>query len=304
MEFPPAGKVYFMSYPDSVRLFLGRQEAMDSAEVDKNGAFILKPSVRMPAVFSLRCGNMDLAANLLIRPGDKLDFKFSGKDQEAVVDSKGEASDFNAFLLRFIRQFYKEPGVKNQYYIASNYMEPPAFEEYTLGRRDAMLDFYKTDDVGTGKDPLFRDYIHFTIQYEFACDRLMYIWKKRMKGHPVTPDSAYFSFAEPGFIENPKAFVTPSYIRFINLYLKESYESKVERGELPLVKGLALIPSVEKYRMARSGYHSPVQEALLYNLILNDLDPGGKAGGAALDSLEKVFRHKYSITEKSVPLKK
>lgn len=294
-------KVYLNSYGDSMDIFMGNKVALDSSEIDEKGNFAFNIDADGPLVFSLQCGNKDLIVNQLLCKGDHLDLDFIGELNVPKIVSKGEPADFNNYMLRFVETFYKVKDTKQDYYVNSNYLDVQQYAKYTSDRKKEMLDFYDKyfGDKSIRKE--YRDYAIYTINYEFACDRLMYLWKNRMKGHPAAPDSTYFDFIEPGFIENKDAFITPSYIRFLNLYVKDVYERMVERGELPVDKTKSLVPVVEKYRIASGMLHGQFLNAVKYNLISNDLVdlPGThqkeQTAKLPLDSLEQLFKVKYNL---------
>ena len=125
-------------------------------------------------------------------------------------------------------------------------MDIHQFTTYNNNRKQKQLNFFAKFFANDSINTDFRNYVVNTINYGIAVDRLMYIWKKRMKSENIYGDSTYFSFETPDFIENINAFNCPAYIRFLNLYIKDTYERMVEKGELTIDKSEVLKPSVEK----------------------------------------------------------
>ena len=114
----------------------------------------------------------------------------------------------------------------------------------------------------------------------------MYAWKKRMKGENSVVTPSYYSFISPELLENAKAVSSPSYIRFLNLYIKDVFERKIENGELPINKSEKLIPSVEKFKLAGHELKKPYSDIVIYNIIHDDMSYSG----------EKVLLSKFSET--------
>lgn len=298
----PDSFVYYKTYKDSVDLFLGIKTTIDSARIDANGNFELHPNVDSVSVFTLVCGNRDLIANALLTENGHLDITFTGKDFSPVIMSKNELSDYNSFLLKLIYKFYKKPDIKQEYYIASNYMDAMPYADYNAKRLDAMLDFYTENWGKRSSNQLYYDYAVYTMKYECAADRLMFLWKHRMKNLPVDPDSTYFNYTSQKFLNNPQAYISPSYIRFVNLYLKDKYETLAVAGKVvPGAEQFASVPPVQKYILASSLFEKPILNAVLYNLLLSDLkdvdnkDLSSVPSTRNLDSLELNFKLKYNL---------
>jgi hypothetical protein len=301
IQFPEKDKIYFYSYADSIDLFTDHKSAMDSAMIDKDGNYSFPLHHKNPLVFNLVNGDKNLVTNFFITPGDHLKINFVGKDQKIEIFPSGNAARYNAYLVKFLYAFYQEPLAKQQYYIVSNYMDLSQFTSYNETRRQEQVSFFKNffrDDSLTKE---FKDYALNTINYGAAVDRLMYLWKKRMKGEHVEADSTYFNFETSSFIENQDAFSTPSYSRFLNLYIKDTYERMVEHGELPLNKSEKLIPQVEKFKLAIKLLNRPYRDAVLYTIIPGDMNDVGNMNAQhapsniSLDSMIVWFTHKYRI---------
>jgi hypothetical protein len=303
IERPASGYVYFYSYADSGDYFMGITSALDSALPDAKGYFVLEPEVKQYCYFSLFYDRKDLVTNLVVHENDRLDIDFIGEQRVPKIVSKGNTSAFNTYLLKFTDEFYHKPAVKKEYYVSSNYMEVGPYAEYTDKRRLAMMDYYSNYFKGEQLDPLFLDYTLLAIKYEFGCDRLMYLWKKRMKGELIFPDSSYLAFVNPEYLSNEDALLSPSYIRFVNLYIKEMYERKLESGEFLKVGSTPIIANVEKYKIASSLLNGKVRDVVYYNLAFNEL----KAMNSLSDSLHssrqspelvlKAFEQKYGLKD-------
>jgi hypothetical protein len=301
IRFPQAGKIYFYSYADTAGLYLGKKSPLDSSVVDKNGNYSFSLNCKTPCVFDLKCGDAILVTNLFIKEGDEIKLNFAGKNNQPEIFPASREARQNTFLLMFLDTFYREPAAGQVYYIGTNYMDIGRFVSYNESRRQKQLDlfnsFFKNDSV----EKEFNAYVLSTINYGIAVDRLMYLWKKRMKGEGVRADSSYFSFETPAFIENREALNCPAYIRFLNLYIKDEYERMVERGELPHSNTEKLIPQVEKYKLALNLLKKPYRDVVVYNIILGDMNDVTEENNLhrtsvpTLDSLSAWFKRKYSI---------
>lgn len=301
IEVPLHDKIYFYSYPDSESMFLANMEAMDSSTLDKDGNFILTPVCKKPFIFNLVHGNQDLATNLFLLSGNKITINFRDKNNQPEVFPSGEEAKFTAYLINFLDTFYKEPATKQEYYIATNYMDIHQFRSYCEKREQKQFDFFNDYFKNDSLNLEFKFFAHNTIQYGIAVDKLMYVWKKRMKGEIVAADSSYFSFETPSFIENKDAFSCPSYIRFLNLYIKDTYERMVERGEFQFEKSKTVVPQVEKFKLAFQLLHKPYRDVVIYTIILGDMNDLDKINhvprsyNTSLDSMIAWFESKYSL---------
>jgi hypothetical protein len=301
IQLPASGKIYFYSYADSIDFYLARQSPVDSVTVAQNGDFAFELKIDKPYVFSLQHDKKTLVSSLFINPGDQLEIRFYGKQHLPRITPFGPEAKFNTYLLNFIDTFYNETNRHNEYYIASNYMDLQQYATYTDKRKREMLAFFNGYFNNDTLKTVYSDFAIQSICYELASDRIMYLWKKRMKGEPVIPDSAYLNYADPSFVENSKALITPSYIRFINLYLKDVFERMVETGTLPANEGDSLIVAVEKYKLALKLFNPPFRDVVLFNLLINEMnvvtdsEVVSSPGKAGLDTLISLFEKKYDL---------
>ena len=301
IQFPEKDKIYFYSYADSADLFLDNKSAMDSALIDKDGNYLFTLHFKNPFVFNLVIGNKNLVTNFFIGPGDHMKINFVGKDHAVEIFPSGDVAKYNTYLLKFLYTFYQDPLIKQQYYIVSNYMDLQQFVSYNESRKQEQLNFFQNFFRNDSLHKEFKDNALNTINYGIAVDRLMYLWKKRMKGQRVDADSTYFSFETSSFVENIEAFSCPSYIRFLNLYIKDTYERMVEGGKLSAGKSGNPIPQVEKFKLAKRLLDRPYCDVVLYNVIRADMnDVANKnerhqSSKIPLDSMITWFIDKYSL---------
>jgi len=297
IEFPAGKYVYLYSYPDTPTVYGMDKVKTDSCLINEKGGFELSMAVGFPVAFDLSDGKDFLVSNLFACPGDEIEIVFGGKGHIPSVNDKNEAGWFNSFLVTLADSFYIDPAVKHEYYVTSNYLDRQQYEQYTNERRQRELMLFNNYFRDDSLRKEYKDYALNTIEYGIAIDRLMYVWKKRMKGQSVVIDPTYFSFLTPGFMQNATGFSCPAYIRFLNLYIKETYERKLVTGELKT--GVGFNPSVEKFKFAEQLLPAPYRDAVLYNIVLSDLHgiTGGGTfapGKLSLDSMVSYFKVKHA----------
>jgi len=301
IEFPSSNKIYLYSYADSIDLYLSHMTILDSSLIDKNGRYSFSIHVNSSLLFNLESGNDNLATNLFISPGDQIILNFTGKQhQPEIVPGTNEAK-YNSYLIQFLDSFYKDPLTKQNYYIVSNYMDLAQFSSYNEERKQKQLAFFDSFFKRDSLKKEFKDHALNSIYYGIAVDRLVYLWKKRMKGENVKADSSFLRFETPAFIENEDALQSPSYIRFLNLYIKDEFERMVERGELPVDRSGKLIPPVEKYKLAIRLLHKRYSDIVLYNILADDMHDVASSTSQrfskniSLDILLMNFKKKYNL---------
>jgi len=303
IQNPADGKIYFYTYIDSASLYLDNKSLIDSSAVDNKGHYSFTLPNNSPVIFNLQMGSNILANNLFLIPGAHLEINFTGKDNTPEINSSGHDSFYNKFLLQFLDSFFRDSSVRNEYYIASNYMDIHQFTEYIEKRKQKQLNFFNDYFKGDSLNNYFKNYCLNTINYGIASDKLYYLWKKRMKVENIRGDSSFFSFETKSFIENADALNCPAYIRFLNLYIKDTYERMVERGELPINRANKLIPQVEKYKLAVRLLERPYRDVVLYNLIHSEMNEIGnetskyEAPTNSLDFMINWFCKKYAISD-------
>ncbi len=302
IENASGGKIYFCTYADSMSLYIDNKTALDSSVADKDGHYSFILHNQRPLVFNIQNGNVILANNLFLEPGNRLEINFKGNENKPVITSSGPGSGNNSFLIQFLDSFFYHPEVKNEYYIASNFMDIHQFSLYIESRKQKQLDFFYNYFENDSTNSDFKKYVLNTINYGIGSDKLYYLWKKRMKIENIRGDSAFFSFETKTFIQNPDAMNCPAYIRFLNLYIKDTYERMVEQGEFQQSKTVRLIPQAEKYKLAVRLLERPYRDAVLYNLIHDEMNEIGQKSSTdsvslnSLDSMIRWFCKKYAIS--------
>lgn len=299
-RYPAGDRIYYYSYANRVDKFLAIKTIIDSAIIDQDGNYVFSLNRSEPDLFDLKTDNSVLVNNFYLQPGEKMTINFiqPQSDPEITVDS--EAAKRNYFIVSFIDSFYKESSTKKFYYIASNYLSPDQYTSYCDERKQKQLNFYKKYLEAESLNTSFNNFMKAEINYQAAVDKLMYAWKKRMKGEDQIIDSTYYNFLNPALIENKSALESTAYIRFLNLYIKDIYERKVENKELPENKSGKLIPAVEKIKIAEQTLKNPFREIVLYNIIYDDINFTGENKAflhfstTTIDTLTFWLNNKYA----------
>ena len=227
VQFPPGNTIDLYAYPEPLQKYLGKKTIVASSSVGKKGQFSFSVRFHQPTAFDLKIENTILVSNLFLCPGDEivLDFSDSVFNPHIISNSKGGRD--NGFLLQFNEIFFKEPKAKRQYYINSNFLHVDEYAEYLQTRRKDEIKLYNDFFSKTPARREFATYALSEINYQYATDKLMYLWKKGIKNKPVNPDMEYNDFSSKNFIENPEAVNSPSYVRFLNLYFLYLCEKKL-----------------------------------------------------------------------------
>ncbi len=133
-------KVYFYVYPDSLsRLFL-KNTVLDSCMVKADGSFSFRiEKWKKPAFFDLGNGDFIFARGYFLEPGNKLNLVFNGKEVPPKLMISEQCGKYNVFVQSFLDTFYRDPLLKEMYYITSNYMPAKDYATYINKRRVGLL---------------------------------------------------------------------------------------------------------------------------------------------------------------------
>jgi hypothetical protein len=261
LRHPGSDPLYLFSFPDTGAIYRETKEITDTAYFDHDGNYSFSISAAMPMTFDIGFKGKTLAVNLFACPGDRLEINFPGNDQLPEIDPGTPAGKFNKFLVLFLETFYVNPANKQEYYISTNYMDGTEFAKYNERRRSNQYKLFEDYYGGDSVRKEYKNYLVNTIEYGIGVDRLMYVWKKRMKNLPVTVDAkTYFNFETPSYVQNGSAFYCPAYIRFLNLYIKDIYDRKIEQGEISADSREGKIPAIGKYGLAEKLLSRPFRD--------------------------------------------
>lgn len=303
IHFPESNKLYFYSYANTVDKYLAKKSVSDSAIIDEKGNYSILLQWNNPDIFDLKIGNSTYASNFFLYPGDKLTIDFKEDNKMPSIKQNCESAKCCRFIVSYIDTFYENPLTKHLYYIQTNYLTPDEFIFYCNDRNKKQTAFYDKYFEDEESKKAFNDLMISEINYQSAVDRLMYAWKKRMKGESNLIEPSYYSFLNPALIENKNALSSPAYIRFLNLYINDMYEKMLEKGELSRHPQEKITASVEKYKIAVKHLNKPYRDVVLYNIIHDDIISSGEEkllngfSNIPIDSLIMWFNRKYPAAQ-------
>jgi hypothetical protein len=301
IHYAEKNQIYLYRFANETNKYLGIKSLMDSSLIDKEGNYYFSISLNNPELFDLRIANTTQVSNFYISPKDQLTIDFYNKDYKPVITKDSPVAKKNQFILSLIDTFYEKPSVKHLYYIQTNYLTPVEYIFYNKDRLQKQLKFYENYFEGAATDTAFHNFIVNEIIYQSAVDRLMYSWKKRMKGENKNIDTTFYDFLTPDLIENSRALSSIAYHHFLNLFVKDIYERKLEAGQIPVNKNEKLIPSMEKIKIAEEKLKKPFLDVVLINIIHDDVSTSNPEllntlSDTSVDSLLNWIKVKYANT--------
>lgn len=308
IHLPAGSKVYLYAYKNDAEKFLNTKSAADSATVDNNGAYYLSPRWTNSSVFDLRTKNGFLTPELFLCPGDKITLNFTGDNNQPQVELNNNESRYNDYILKMIYKFYDDSDAAMLFYISANYMTGHEFTIYCKKRKEEMLSFYNDYFKNEPVCKIFSDYALAEIKYQDAVYRVKYPIKRRLKGLPIEVDSDYYNFKSPSYLnEDTTAFNSPSYLFFLNLYIKNMYEGKLKNGNYGKIVPGIFNPQVEKFKLADSCLSGLPRKEVEFNIAYNQItatigsathynrDIAHTFSTKSVDSLIDWFQHQYPI---------
>jgi len=233
IEFSSDNTIDLYAYPDLFQKYLDKKIIVASAPIGNKGEFSFSLNFHQPSAFDLKIGNRILVSNLFLSPGDQIiiNFRDTASSPQITLNEKGGRN--NQFLLLFNDKFFKEPKTKRDYYINSNFLTADEYSEFLKSRRLQEKKLYDEFFAESPPAKEFETYVQSEINYQYAVDKLMYLWKKGIKNKQAHANSDYYDFLSKEFIENPAALNSPSYVHFLNLYFTNLYEQQLFKIQQP-----------------------------------------------------------------------
>ncbi|HLF45703.1 MAG TPA: hypothetical protein VI548_04730 [Chitinophagaceae bacterium] len=227
IEYSSGNIIDLYAYPDLFQKYLNNKIIIASAPVDDRGKFSFSYNFYQPSAFDLKIGNRILASNLFLCPGDQITINFPDTAASPQITSNAEGGRNNRFLLLFNEIFFKEPKTMRDYYVNSNFLNIDEYAEFLKTRRLQQIKLYEEFFDESPPEEVFSTYILSEINYQYAIDKLMYLWKKGIKNKQVYAGGDYYDFLSQDFIESPAALNSPSYVHFLNIYFTNLYEEQL-----------------------------------------------------------------------------
>lgn len=258
--------IYFYRYTDSLSLFFCEKTLTDSCELKPDGSFKLEISNwNKSGFFDLGFKELVFARNYFLQLGDELNLQFEGNEIPPTLNLSGRVGKYNLFLQIFNDTFYRNKSVKDVYYKSSNFLLAPDYATYINNRRLEEINFYKKYFSGQEIDSVFNYYFEKETNYNWANDKVYFLWKKRIRKEEVPIESSYFDFLKIVKDDDPSALICPGYTRFISLYIREL----IQEESINYANGIT--PSIEKCNLAKSKLKGIGLRIALYNLIRDEL---------------------------------
>ena len=273
--FAYKGPLFLVGYADSIDKFLGKKSVMDTATIDNNGNYRFALHPHCANIYDLKSADSLLLPSIYLCPRNKLVINFNEKNKDSRIDTSNMDGMYNDFRVKLTYKFFKENTVKQFYYIGANYITINQFDTFVQGRRKQMLAFFDNYFKGQNISPDFKKYALAEIDYQYGIDKMMYVWKHRIKNKDVIPDSSYYKdITNKAYLENPDAMFSPSYYHYLNLYVNNLYgESIVKNPIRPEWKGKPMSPDLEKFDIAMNDLNEPFRDIVICNIIKDDMTP-------------------------------
>ena len=266
IEFSTGGSIDLYSNPDKFQKYLNKKILIASAPVDSRGRFAFAFNFLNASALDLKIGNRILVSNLFLCPGDQIKLNFSDSISRPQIALNGKGGRDNQFLLLFNEKFFKEPKTKRNYYINSNFLNADEYSEFLKIRRRQEKKLF--DDFFAESPPgkEFKIYVQSEINYQYAVDKLMYLWKKGIKNKQAHAGDDYYDFLSKEFIENPSAINSPSYVHFLNLYFTNLYEQQLFKIR-QTKKSQRVDQAFEKIKLAKKEFSGLSLQIITLNIL-------------------------------------
>ena len=271
--FACKGSLFLVGYADSIDKFLGKKSTMDTATIDENGnyRFVLHP--QGPNIYDLKSADSLWLPSIYICPTNKLVINFNEKNKDPRIDTSNLEGMYNDFRVKLTYKFFKENTVNQFYYIGANYITINQFDTFVQGRKKQMIVFFDNYFKGQNISPDFKKYALAEINYQYGIDKMMYVWKHRIKNKDIIPDSAYYrDITNKIYLENPDAMFGPAYYHYLNLYVNNIYgESLVKNASRPEMNQKLFAEPIEKIEIAFYSLGLHYQDIVICNIIAGEM---------------------------------
>jgi hypothetical protein len=273
IKFAHEGNLYLIGYADSINKILGKKTTIDTTKIDRNGEYRFSIHAQSANEYELKLMDTILVTDIYIAPGNKVILNFDEIHSDPYFSKNDMEGKYNDFRVKLSRKFYFEPEVKQMYYISANYLHIDQFDSFVKMRRNQQMTFFDDYFKGQKPDPEFEKYARAEINYQYGIDKLMFLWKKRIKNIDIFPDSSYYSdISKKGYLENPDALNSPAYIHFLNLYINNMYGEKMVKNAIRNKDAKPINTTIEKYKLTLSTLNKPYRDIVLYNIITTEMN--------------------------------
>jgi len=285
INFDFKGPLYLSGYADSMDQILGRKTVLDTAVIDKKGNYRFVLHACQSCIYDLKTADSLWLSSLYISPQNKLKIDFNERLKDPVIDTSNMEGRYNDFRVKLTWKFFKENETKQFYYIGANYLTLNQFDTFVQGRRKQMHSFYDQYFKGLKPDEEFQKYALAEIDYQYGIDKMMFLWKHRIKDVDIFPDSSYYKYiTSTSYLNNPDAISSQAYAHYLILYINNIYGEMLAKNHLPT----PVHPIAEKYSLACINLEEPFRDIVIANLIVSDMKPSEYKAISA-DKLKPVY---------------
>lgn len=276
--------LYFYRYTDSLSLFFCEKKLTDSCEIKPDGSFKLEvKNWGSDGFFDLGTTEFTFAKNYFLEPNQNLHLFFEGNEMPLKLSTYQDIGEYNLFLQTFYDTFFREPATKRNYFVISNFMLAPDYAVYINERRENQKLFYKNYFNGKEINNTFKTYFEKELDFNWANDKVYFLWKKRTRQEFVPLDTTYFDFLKVINLDDPSALISPAYPRFIGLYLTELYQQQLPN--LPLgYKQASFKANVAQAKLTGLG-----KKIAFYQILRDELTGINSATNSTENRGQKLF---------------
>lgn len=237
----------------------GSMETIALAVLQRDGSFMLKCNLKQGTVVDLKNGDRWLFYNAFIVPGDSIVFNM----RKETMDIDGRGAEKIEYTFREIDTFYGKSALGLEYQHSFADMDINTFAAYLLKRRDQQLRYFHDLFRNKKLDGDFENYMTAEINYQYATDKLQYLWRHNyawQKKGDIHPDASYFLLPKDIPLENPKALASFQYCNFLAEYINALWNDKEDALDSAGRRAFTKTQYPTKFKMADSIYHKPYRD--------------------------------------------
>lgn len=286
--------VYIYRHREPITFWETDKILFDSCKLLADGSYTFNMSLKNQPVFvDIGIADLVFAHNIFIQPRQNLILDYDLAERPPSLLSVATAGIHNRFIQAFSDSFYRKPEVKEYYYVKSNFLLAPDYANYIDKRHKEQKAFLKNHFKDVATDSVFKAYIEAEIDYQWASDKTAFLWKKWIRNEEVPLDSSYFNFLKEIMIDNPEAIISPAYIRFLGLFIRELHRQK------PLAEQVNQPNSLLKCKIACEHLRGMALKIALYNILKEEQENAKSIGGNHSQLLPQLQNFAYSVSNDS-----
>lgn len=261
-----SNKVYLHLLPDTITFYQTDKIIIDSSTLSEQGEFSFKiHQIKKSTFFDLSVGDVAITRNFFIQTNQNVNLELDMSVVPAKLINIESLDRYNKFLQTYSDTFYRKPEVKQYYYVQSNFLLAPEYAKYIDERHNHQLEFASDILSDMNSDKVFVNYLKSEIDYQWANDKTAFLWKKWIRNEEVKLDTSYYNYATTLNIDNPNALISPAYIRFLHLYIRELHR------QVPIPIQRATDGSVMKCDIAKNHLKGTALKIALYHILQDEL---------------------------------